>query len=135
MGVPTIFVGKLGIFSSVCRRTIYPALLPGSCPARNDLQRREIPTPGGFWERVRKQLKQKQLQKAAVQKSAESSRPLEGSPRHQLSCAMSIAIFGVALKFLGSSWLVPGIFFGLSLCFLLLWRPSQLAAVSGAQPA
>lgn len=51
------------------------------------------------------------------------------------SCAMSIAIFGVALKFLGSSWLVPGIFFGLSLCFLLLWRPTQLHVVNVAQPA
>jgi hypothetical protein len=51
------------------------------------------------------------------------------------SCAMSIAIFGFALRFLGSSQLVPGIFFGLSLCFLLLWRPSQLAVESGAHPA
>jgi hypothetical protein len=50
------------------------------------------------------------------------------------SCAMSISIFGVALKFLGSSWFMPGIFFGLSLGFLLLWRPCQLA-VSGAQRA
>ena len=48
--------------------------------------------------------------------------------------AMSIAILGVALKFLGTSWLVPGVFFGLSLGFLLLWRPRQMAANS-AQPA
>src|SRR5215470_6061229 len=37
--------------------------------------------------------------------------------------AMSITIFGVVLKFLGSSWLMSGIFFGLSLVFLLLWKP------------
>lgn len=75
----------------------------------------------------------------------QSTEALPDSPRKALalwraahfisfSCAMSIAIFGVALKFLGSSWLVPGIFFGLSLCVLLLWRPSQLA-VSTARPA
>jgi hypothetical protein len=50
------------------------------------------------------------------------------------SNAMSIAILGVALKFLGTSWLVPGVFFGLSLGFLLLWRPRRMAANS-AQPA
>jgi hypothetical protein len=50
------------------------------------------------------------------------------------SNAMSIAILGVALKFLGTSWLVPGVFFGLSLGFLLLWRPRQMAADS-VQPA
>ena len=50
------------------------------------------------------------------------------------SFAMSITIFGVVLKFLGSSWFVVGIFFGLSLVFLLLWRPRQLD-VSGGQPA
>jgi hypothetical protein len=48
-------------------------------------------------------------------------------------CAMSLAILGFVLKFFGSSWLVPGIFFGLSLGFLLLWRPRQLAA-SDVQP-
>jgi hypothetical protein len=48
--------------------------------------------------------------------------------------AIDLAIFGSVLKFLGSSWLVPGIFFGLSLGFLLLWRPRQLAQ-SGVQPA
>jgi hypothetical protein len=50
------------------------------------------------------------------------------------SFAMSMTIFGVALKFLGSSWYVAGIFFCLSLGFLLLWRPRQLAMV-GAQAA
>jgi hypothetical protein len=50
------------------------------------------------------------------------------------SYAMSIAIFGVALRFLGSSWYVAGTFFCLSLGFLLLWRPRQLA-VSDVQPA
>ena len=48
--------------------------------------------------------------------------------------AMSIAIWGVVLRFVGSSWYVAGVFFGLSLGFLLLWRPRQLA-VSGVQPA
>jgi hypothetical protein len=48
--------------------------------------------------------------------------------------AISIAILGVALKFLGANWIVCGIFFGLSLGFLLLWRPRQLNA-TGAQPA
>ena len=42
------------------------------------------------------------------------------------TCAMNVCIFGFVLKFLGSSWLVLGIFFGLSLGFLLLWRPRQL---------
>ncbi len=49
------------------------------------------------------------------------------------TCAMNLTIFGVILRFLGSSWLVPGIFFGLSLMFLVLWRPRQLA-VSTAKP-
>lgn len=48
--------------------------------------------------------------------------------------AMSIAILGAALKFLGSGWNVAGIFFGLGLGFLLLWRPRQLA-VSHVQAA
>jgi hypothetical protein len=48
-------------------------------------------------------------------------------------CAMSVTILGFVLKFFGSSWLVPGPFFGLSLGLLLLWRPRQLA-VSSAQP-
>ena len=50
------------------------------------------------------------------------------------SCAINPTIFGVVLKILGSGWLVPGILFGLSLGFLLLWRPHQMAANS-AQPA
>ena len=50
------------------------------------------------------------------------------------TCAMNVCIFGFVLKFLGSSWLVPGIFFGFSLGFLLLWRPRQLVD-SGTQPA
>lgn len=48
--------------------------------------------------------------------------------------AMNLALFGLVLKFLGSNWLVPGILFGVSLGFLLLWRPRQIAR-SGAQPA
>lgn len=49
-------------------------------------------------------------------------------------CAINPTIYGVVLKMLGSGWLVPGLLFGLSLGFLLLWRPRQLA-VSGVQPA
>ena len=41
------------------------------------------------------------------------------------SCAMSVTIFGVALKFLGTVWLVPGIFFAVSLGLLVLWRPRR----------
>lgn len=48
--------------------------------------------------------------------------------------AMNLALFGFALKFLGSNWLVPGILFGLSLVFLVLWGPRQMAG-SGAQQA
>jgi hypothetical protein len=49
-------------------------------------------------------------------------------------CALSPSIYGVVLKIVGSGWLVPGIFFALSLGFLLLWRPRQLTA-SSVQPA
>ena len=49
------------------------------------------------------------------------------------TCAMNLTIFAVILRFLGSSLLVPGIFLGLSLMFLVLWGPRQLAA-SRAQP-
>jgi hypothetical protein len=48
------------------------------------------------------------------------------------TCAMNLTIFAVMLRFLGSSLLVPGIFLGLSLMFLVLWRPRQFA-VSSAQ--
>jgi hypothetical protein len=41
---------------------------------------------------------------------------------------MSIAVFGAVLKFIGSSWYVAGIFFGLSMVFLLLWGPRRMAA-------
>jgi len=44
-----------------------------------------------------------------------------------LSCAMSVTVYGVVLKFLGSSWLVTGIFFAVSLSFLVLWRPREPA--------
>jgi hypothetical protein len=46
------------------------------------------------------------------------------------SLVMSITIWGVILKYLGSSWLVAGVFFGLSLVFLVLWRPRQLAVAA-----
>jgi hypothetical protein len=39
------------------------------------------------------------------------------------SCAMSVTIFGVVLKLFGTGWLVPGIFFAVSLVFFVLWRP------------
>jgi hypothetical protein len=37
--------------------------------------------------------------------------------------AMNPTIFGVALKFFGTSWLVSGIFFAVGLGLLVLWRP------------
>ena len=49
-------------------------------------------------------------------------------------CALNPALYGVVLKVLGSGWLVPGMLFGLSLGFLLVWRPRRLA-VSTLQPA
>jgi hypothetical protein len=48
--------------------------------------------------------------------------------------AFNLTICGAVLKYFGSDWLLPAIFFGLSLGFLLLWRPGELA-VSGGQPA
>lgn len=45
--------------------------------------------------------------------------------------AIDLALFGFALKFLGSTWLVPGIFFALSLGLLWLWRPRQFAQRGG----
>jgi vacuolar-type H+-ATPase subunit I/STV1 len=48
--------------------------------------------------------------------------------------AINLSVCGAALKYFGSDWLLPGIFFGLSLGFLLLWRPCELA-VSTGQPA
>jgi len=49
-------------------------------------------------------------------------------------CAMSLAILGWVLKVFGS-WSVPGIFFGLSLGLLLLWRPRELTVSGITQPA
>ena len=49
------------------------------------------------------------------------------------TCAMNLTVFAAVLRFLGSSLLVPGIFFGLSLMFLVLSRPRQFA-VCRAQP-
>jgi hypothetical protein len=42
------------------------------------------------------------------------------------ACATTIALLGFALKILGSTWLLPGIFFGVGLGLLLLWRPRRL---------
>jgi hypothetical protein len=36
---------------------------------------------------------------------------------------MNVTIFGVALKFIGTGWLVPGIFFAVGFGFLVLWGP------------
>ena len=41
-------------------------------------------------------------------------------------CAMNLTLFGVVLKFLGSGWFVLGVFFVVSLVFLLIWRPRPL---------
>lgn len=40
--------------------------------------------------------------------------------------ATTITFLGFVLKILGSTWLLPGIFFGVGLGFLLLWRPRPL---------
>jgi hypothetical protein len=67
----------------------------------------------------------------------QSTDALSGNPRKALyfwrggnligwCCAIDLAIFGVALKFLGSSSLVLGVFLAVSLGFLLLWRPRPL---------
>jgi hypothetical protein len=69
---------------------------------------------------------------------AQSTQALPRNPRLALSlcrsanvigfsCASSMTVYGVALKLLGSSWLVPGILFAVSLGFLVLWRPRPLA--------
>ena len=42
------------------------------------------------------------------------------------SSAIAIAILGFLLKFLGATWRVTAIFFGIGLVFLLLWRPRPL---------
>jgi hypothetical protein len=65
---------------------------------------------------------------------AQSAKALPADPQKALgrwrtaniigfSCAMNPTILGVALKLLGASWSVPGIFFAVSLVFLVLWRP------------
>ena len=43
-----------------------------------------------------------------------------------LNSALSVTFYGAVLKLLGSGWLVPGIFFGVSLGLLVLWRPREL---------
>ena len=65
---------------------------------------------------------------------AQSTELLRGDPHKAVSIwkaahimgftfAMNVTIFGVALKFIGTSWLMPGIFFAVGLGFLVLWRP------------
>jgi hypothetical protein len=65
-----------------------------------------------------------------VRKSSESWRSANFI---SFSCAMVVTICGAVLKFLGETWLVPGIFFGLGLVFLLLWRPRQFNMISDQQ--
>jgi hypothetical protein len=47
-------------------------------------------------------------------------------------CAINLAIYGAALRVFGTGWLVPGVFFGMSFSFLVLWRP-QSRTVSTSQ--
>lgn len=65
---------------------------------------------------------------------AQSAKALPADPQKAFSrwraaniigftCAMNPTIFGVALKFTGASWLMPGILFAVGLGFLVLWRP------------
>jgi putative Mn2+ efflux pump MntP len=65
---------------------------------------------------------------------AQSAEALSSDPRKAFNqwraanvigftCAMNPTIFGVALKFVGASWLMPGILFAVGLGFLVLWRP------------
>lgn len=65
---------------------------------------------------------------------AQSAKALPADPQKAFSrwraaniigftCAMNPTIFGVALKFIGASWLMPGILFAVGLGFLVLWRP------------
>ena len=42
------------------------------------------------------------------------------------SSAIAIAVLGFWLEFLGATWKVTAIFFGIGLVFLLLWRPRPL---------
>ena len=44
----------------------------------------------------------------------------------RFACATTITLLGFTLKIIGSTWLLPGIFFGVGLGFLLLWRPRPL---------
>jgi hypothetical protein len=82
------------------------------------------------------------MRKTLFKKSADAFAGSEGEAlRHWRGAhfigfthAMSIAVFGAVLKFLGSTWYVAGLFFGLSLGLLLLWRPRHMA-ISDAQPA
>ena len=82
------------------------------------------------------------LRKTLFKKSAdvvadsdgETLRRWRGAHSIGFTNALSVAIFGAVLKFIGAGWYVAGIFFGLSLSLLLLWGPRQIAANS-AQPA
>ena len=40
-------------------------------------------------------------------------------------CATNLTLLGFALKFLGSGWILAGIFYGLGLAFLVLWNPAN----------
>ena len=65
---------------------------------------------------------------------AQSAKALPSDPRKTFNqwraanifgftCAVNPTIFGVVLKLLGASWLVPGILFAVGLGLLVLWRP------------
>jgi len=72
------------------------------------------------------------LRRTLFRQSAEAlpHDPLKASERARganlisFCCALSPAIFGAVLRFLGTDWSLPGILFGVSLIFLLLWRPN-----------
>ena len=40
--------------------------------------------------------------------------------------AQTISLFGFVLKFLGSSWNIAGIFFGVGLLLLIIWTPRKI---------
>jgi hypothetical protein len=37
--------------------------------------------------------------------------------------AMTLALFGLVIKFLGESWVIAGPFFGVAVLLLMIWRP------------
>ena len=78
---------------------------------------------------VRKALFKKSVD-ALGRNLGEALRYWKGAHSIGFTHAMSIAVWGAVLRFVGGSWYVAGIFFGLSLVFLLLWRPRQMGLKS-----